>query len=294
MNKFKQLGIIKKISYLGVIYVEFVRDAIVEKLSKNKFICVFKEFDSYYMPPHYHDFLEFEIILEGSGSHFIGGNEYKFKKGDAWFISYSGFHSMNIEGKCRILNISFREDILDKDIADEISAFPQLCCSFDEDEVKTLENLGKKLYTESEKPNCSPKYVKTIVAFFILETLKKSEITSTVLPGFVQQAVKYIHKNYKHDISLKSAAKEISISPDYLGKLFAATLEISFSDYVNTLRFRTACDLLKSTNLSVKEIAFSSGFGSSEYFCYAFKQKFGTTPTAHRKTRKLKKYIYED
>lgn len=274
--------------------MDIIRDAKYEKLHQNTYICEFKELDTYYMPPHYHDFLEFEIVLKGTGTHYINENEYTFTRGDAWFLSYSGFHSMKLEGKCRILNISFRENIIDKSLSDRISAFPQLVCKFDEEEVCIIEALAKKLDNESKKKIFSQEYVKTIIDFFVLETLKKADNTSTVLPSFVQQAVKYIHKNYKNDISLKSAAELISISPDYLGKLFTSTLEISFSDYVNTLRFRNACDLLKSTNLSIKEIAFSSGFGSPEYFCYAFKQKFGSTPTQHRKTWKLKKYIYED
>ena len=56
-----------------------------------------------------------------------------------------------------------------------------------------------------------------------------------------------------------------------------------FSEYVNTARIKYACNLLTTTDLSVKEIAFSSGYNSVEHFMYVFKKKTADTPANYRK-----------
>lgn len=70
-----------------------------------------------------------------------------------------------------------------------------------------------------------------------------------------------------------------SVTPNYLGMLFSKRMGVSFSDYLNTVRLRVACNLLAQTELSVKEIAFASGYNSFEHFEYTFKKTFLlTTP----------------
>ena len=81
---------------------------------------------------------------------------------------------------------------------------------------------------------------------------------------------------------LEKVSKELSISQNHLGSLIKKEIGMSFSEYLNSVRLKYACDLLKSTNLSVKEIAFSSGYSSVEYFLYIFKQKLKTAPTKYR------------
>ena len=48
-------------------------------------------------------------------------------------------------------------------------------------------------------------------------------------------------------------------------------------------RLKYACGLLCTSSLSVKQIAFESGYNSAEYFVYVFKQKLGVTPSEYRK-----------
>lgn len=54
---------------------------------------------------------------------------------------------------------------------------------------------------------------------------------------------------------------------------------------LNRFRVRQAQQLLKSGNQPITEIAFDSGFGSSQYFSRVFQKLAGTTPSEYRRQR---------
>jgi transcriptional regulator GlxA family with amidase domain len=54
------------------------------------------------------------------------------------------------------------------------------------------------------------------------------------------------------------------------------------SDYVINLRINVACDLLKSSDMSIKEIAASVGYDNAHFFSKLFKKKTGVSPKAYR------------
>lgn len=56
-------------------------------------------------------------------------------------------------------------------------------------------------------------------------------------------------------------------------------------EYLIRYRMEKAKELLIATDLTVTEIALSSGFETVSYFDRAFKKAFGTTPKAFRKKR---------
>lgn len=57
---------------------------------------------------------------------------------------------------------------------------------------------------------------------------------------------------------------------------------LSFSKYMEKIRLEYACDLLKREDLTIEEIAQQIGYGSDKSFRRAFKQAFGTSPSAYR------------
>jgi AraC-like DNA-binding protein len=53
---------------------------------------------------------------------------------------------------------------------------------------------------------------------------------------------------------------------------------------------RRACELLRDTTNSCKEIARSLGFDNSSHFARTFKRAVGTTPLAYRRTGAVAPY----
>ena len=94
----------------------------------------------------------------------------------------------------------------------------------------------------------------------------------------LKKAISYIRMNYQTDISITDVAGQTGIGERYLRKLFAQHLNLSPLDYLNQIRINKAIELLRNTEMSIKEICFICGFKSPQYFSRVFKQQMGITP----------------
>lgn len=59
-------------------------------------------------------------------------------------------------------------------------------------------------------------------------------------------------------------------------------------DYLLNQHLSFAISLIKTSNLSINEIAFRSGFNSQAHFCNCFKKKYNVSPKKYRS-----KYPYD-
>ena len=77
-------------------------------------------------------------------------------------------------------------------------------------------------------------------------------------------------------------ANNVHISPAHLSALFKKQRQQNISDVITDIRIETACNLLKNTNLSLKEISAKVGYSNQYYFSSCFKKKTGQTPSSYR------------
>ena len=98
-----------------------------------------------------------------------------------------------------------------------------------------------------------------------------------------QKAAEYIAENYSNpQLSVTQLGEELNLSPYYASKLFKEKYEMSMSDYMAKIRVQKAKEQLRSTGLSIKEIAEQNGFLSSNVFIRTFKKWEGITPGVYR------------
>ena len=90
----------------------------------------------------------------------------------------------------------------------------------------------------------------------------------------------------KRDIAVDVAelAKRVNLSSSRLEHLFKEQIGAQLGDYILQYRLRTAAELLKSTEMRIKEIAHFVGYEHSSSFIRAFKNKFGTIPGNYRQS----------
>ncbi len=98
----------------------------------------------------------------------------------------------------------------------------------------------------------------------------------------VTKAIHYIRDNFRKDITLEDVSQYVNISPHYFSKLFKDETGENFIDFLTNLRINLAKDLIKSSNMSVKEICYEIGYGDPNYFSRIFKKVVGITPTEYR------------
>lgn len=94
-----------------------------------------------------------------------------------------------------------------------------------------------------------------------------------------QKALSFIHLNYQTSISVQDVANHCQVSNRYLRYLFDRYLQVSPLEYLNKIRISKAVELLRDTNLSVKEVGFQCGFRSPQYFSRVFRQYRGYPPS---------------
>jgi AraC family transcriptional regulator len=98
----------------------------------------------------------------------------------------------------------------------------------------------------------------------------------------IELAKEYINRNFAKDISLYEVSDHCCVSPFHFTRIFKKFTSYTPHQYLQNIRLKHAETSLKSSNLSVYEIAFHSGFNSIEYFGTAFRQRFGKSPSQYR------------
>lgn len=240
-------------------------------------------------PPHGHEFFEFEIIISGKGMHTYNDTTYEVSAGDAYLISYRDFHAFSATTDITLLSLQFNGSVLAEEINSYLSLnYNRFKCKFNAHETEEIINILDTIANEiNEKELYGDIVIKNAISMLTVKVLRNSSYTEMPFtPSLVQLAIGYINQNFKHDISLSDIAKEFSVTPNYMGTLILKWTGCTFSEYINTMRTDYASNLLTSSDLSVKEIAFSSGYNSVEYFSYVFKKITGKTPLKFRSDRK--------
>jgi AraC-like DNA-binding protein len=88
----------------------------------------------------------------------------------------------------------------------------------------------------------------------------------------------------KSDLSVQWIAAAMSCSADYLSNRFHHEAGVTLTTYINEQRIALAMDLLKTSMLTVSEIAFAAGYASPGYFSRRFKRATGMTAREFRQT----------
>lgn len=95
--------------------------------------------------------------------------------------------------------------------------------------------------------------------------------------------IDYISQHYQDNtLCLNDIADNVNISPAHLSALFKKHRQQNISDVITDIRIEAACNLLKNTNLSLKEISSKVGYSNQYYFSSCFKKKTGKTPSSYR------------
>lgn len=102
----------------------------------------------------------------------------------------------------------------------------------------------------------------------------------------VQKALLYIESNLAENLSLRTLADILNISPSYLSNLFRKETGQTLTDFINRRRVRHAMHLLKTTRLQIQTVAQHCGIMDVQYFSKIFKKVAGMTPKEYREHKR--------
>ena len=123
--------------------------------------------------------------------------------------------------------------------------------------------------------------------FNVLALLSRSRRLKEVQPltqygDKISFVIQKMNMEYDKNYSLEDYAAICYMSKFHFIRVFKTVTGKTPLEYRTDIRFEHAKELLLDTELSINEIAKSTGFESGIYFCNAFKKRMGVSPSQYR------------
>jgi hypothetical protein len=109
--------------------------------------------------------------------------------------------------------------------------------------------------------------------------IKRAPEWATELKEMIQDQV-----DTNMSLSLQQVSEELEINPAYLSREFSKYFEnLTFGDYIRKMRIEKAIHFMQTTNYSLTEIAYLTGFSDQSHFNRIFKKQMGENPSSYKK-----------
>jgi len=158
------------------------------------------------------------------------------------------------------------------------------------DDHELLE-LGMKVYDGLytwAKYLYEQKHIQEPVEFLLLEVFNKylKQQGSKKAPAWAKEIKEMIQDQIDTNmsLSLQQVSEELKINPAYLSREFSRYFEnLSFGDYIRKMRIEKAINLMETTDYSLTEIAYLTGFSDQSHFNRIFKKQMGMRASEYKK-----------
>lgn len=257
------------------------------------------------VPLHCHSETEINYIISGGSEIVCGDRRYITKKGDIVIIPPDKLHAIYpvADQKQFYDTIVFSMDMLgssenDRSCAEFIR--PLLNGSMDitpvitsdhsyYSELKTaVENIFSCAKGNSSSLDILMKSELFRLFWLLVESgdifevkgdnAKKSEL--------LRPAIEYMNENYQDNITITVLAEQVCMSKSYFMRRFREITGTGAIEYLSQLRIKKACELMVSTDISVSDAAFESGYRNLSNFNRQFRQLVGCSPREYKALQK--------
>ena len=104
------------------------------------------------------------------------------------------------------------------------------------------------------------------------------------IQALVDEIDRCIRNGWDEGLTLKELGRKLGYSEFYISRKFREISGMSLRDYLRYRRLAFALKALRDTDRGILDIALDHGFSSHEAFTRAFRDAYGLTPSAYRKT----------
>ncbi len=255
---------------------------------------------------HIHDDIELIYATSGSFAVFLNGTRHNFLTGDLLIINAHEIHRIETldDGLNSYIVLKFSPELIynaEQSIFEIKYILPFILSNATRQKIISAPFLSESCI-ESAMHEAVTEYINRDYGFeiaikmnicriflWILRFWHKNGVNLNIdsasqenYNGRMAKVFSYISENYTQNITVAQMAELCSMSYSYFSKVFKQITGRSFNDYVNYIRLREAERLLATTEMSVTEIAYNTGFSSSSYFVSKFREHKCTTPKKYR------------
>ena len=246
---------------------------------------------NFYSPFHWHNHIEALYVLEGKIDFKVEQRKYLLSDGDMIIVNSEKIHSSKLNGRVKYIllqvplsafegiyenieNVVFEEKISDEGAK---NLFP------------CLEEMLK--FVDGKKPEARIKFISLLYDFFytLLSSYqverKKTAADSYYGINRISPVLAYVEKEFRQKITLPDAAEIINVSPEHLCRLFKKYTDMTFNEYLMSLRISAFYQELQRSSQKISVLLEECGIANYKVFIREFKKTFGNTPEAIRAER---------
>lgn len=253
---------------------------------------------------HWHEFYELTFVLSGDGINIVNGVSLELKPGDLFLLTPADFHEISpSRGQTlQLYNLIFSQQMLSDEMvhllfSEDVGRYARF---HDQEKYESMLFRFKCIQYENDYFAAGRKIsfrceLERVLIEWHRHRQKSSESTYELaiqkndfpyaLHYSIEKSLIYIQHHFRQQITLKDAARQSNLSPNYFSELFRKSTGVTFQHHLQQLRLRCAHSLLRASQLTVTEICYASGFNTLTHFEKVFRQHFGMTPREARKNK---------
>lgn len=236
---------------------------------------------------HHHSTYEIYYTVSGEREYFIEDRFLEAQSGDFVLIPKNMLHRTAGKGAERIL-IYFSDSFLETYFTPDM--IKSLLSGFEAKIFRPNEECAKKsralLLTLLSAANTqSDESVLAAYLFqilFLLNTEENLAQRTKESGSRLNDILRYINDHYPTLNGIDDIAEHFYVSKYHLCRTFSRDMGMTLVAYLNTVKIRAACDMIRQKRLHMTDIALRCGFNSSAYFCKVFRQETGLTPREYQ------------
>lgn len=224
---------------------------------------------------HYHETAHLSFILNGgvidkrktAETERISTDLMFFRAGELHESIYKGFPVRNInielESDFFIQNAINESDLSDSIVKSSNAKFNML-------------KIYKEILADDEFSDNS-------IEMLLLGLIEDRNIYEKTRPHWIKTVSELLHDNWNKELSVQDLANIAKVHPKTISKYFPAYFVCTLGEYRRKIKIEKALALIKTSKLSLTEIAYECGFYDQSHFTATFKQLTGFLPRQFQK-----------
>lgn len=262
---------------------------------------------SYFFTPfHFHRECQLTLVLEGTGTRFIGESVERFVAGDLVLIGSNlphvfrndpHFYEENTSLMARAISIFFVPEFLGSGFwghpeTKQLSEWIQASSRGIVFDGETRRQAGRAMGAILEMKPGFPRLLAILDLLYKLFRSSEARFLSegSIKPVFkpsdshkLHSVFEFVMNNYHREIRQEEVAGLASMTPPAFSRYFKRQTRKTFTEFILDVRIAQACKLLIEEDISIGEVAFRCGFHNISNFNRRFKTMKGRTPREYRK-----------
>ncbi|MDH2999703.1 hypothetical protein A1D23_06300 [Chelonobacter oris] len=251
-----------------------------------------------YFPLHYHDFEELVVVSSGNGLHIWNEHIHPITCGDILYINRKDIHSYESVNDLKLDNILYQPekfsiaDIISQYLPYEKTPQEQRFWRIDLFYLKRIFMIVDQLALESKKNNISSIHLSEALFLELIILLFRFRYKAdNSTPADIQQIdmiFSALYGSIETTFNFELFCQKNRFSPRAIQRLFKQQTNMTIGQYLQKLRICRAMTLLRTSSLSIADIALKCGYEDSNYFSLVFRKMQNCPPSEYRKNFMIK------